>query len=76
MEDNGDVKERYDIVNCGESWHDLIHRFMADEVEIALETSTSGKYTARLLRDNGFSVHLADPSKLALIFNSVKKDDR
>ena len=76
MEDHGDVKERYEIVNCDESWQDLIHRYHASEVEIALETSTSGKYTARLLRDNGFSVHLADPSKLALIFNSVKKNDR
>ena len=76
MEDHGDVKERYEIVNCDESWQDLIHRYHANEVEIALETSTSGKYVARLLRDNGFSVHLADPSKLALIFNSVKKNDR
>ena len=76
MEDHGDVKERYEIVNCDESWQDLIHRYHANEVEIALETSTSGKYAARLLRDNGFSVHLADPSKLALIFNSVKKNDR
>lgn len=76
MEDDGDVKERYEIVNCDESWQDLIHRYHAGEVEIALETCTSGKYAARLLRDNGFSVHLADPSKLALIFNSVKKNDR
>ncbi len=28
------------------------------------------------LVDHGFSVHLADPSKLALIFRSVKKNDR
>ena len=76
LEDNGDVKERYEIVNCDESWQDFIHRYRADEAEIALETSTSGKYAARLLRDNGFSVHLADPSKLALIFNSSKKNDR
>ena len=45
-------------------------------MEIALETSTSGKYAARLLRDREFSVHLADPAKLALIFNSAKKNDR
>ena len=44
--------------------------------EIALEQSTSGKYVARLLRSRGFSVHLADPVKLALIYNSPKKSDK
>ncbi|MEM3846114.1 MAG: hypothetical protein QXU98_10490 [Candidatus Parvarchaeota archaeon] len=29
-----------------------------------------------LLRDKGFSVHIADPAKMALIFNSSKKNDR
>ena len=76
MNENGEIKERYEIVNCDESWNEFIHRYRTCEVEIALETSTSGKYAARLLRDNNFSVHLADPSKLALIFRSAKKNDR
>ena len=59
-------------MNPGKS---IIHGYRTCEVEIALETSTSGKYAARLLRDNNFSVHLANPSKLALIFRSVKKND-
>ena len=44
--------------------------------EISLEVSTSGKYAARKLRDMGFSIHLADPSKLSLIFNTGKKNRR
>ena len=76
MIENGEIKERYEIVNCDESWNEFIQRYRTCEVEIALETSTSGKYAARLLRDNNFSVHLADPSKLALIFRSAKKNDR
>ena len=60
-------------MNPGKS---IIQGYRTCEVEIALETSTSGKYAARLLRDNNFSVHLADPSKLALIFRSAKKNDR
>lgn len=75
-EDSGILKERYEIVNCNESWLDYIHWYKTDEAEIALETSTSGKYAASLLRDKRFSVHLADPAKLALMFNTVKKNDR
>ena len=41
-----------------------------------MEVSTTGKYVARKLRDLGFSVHLADPVKLSLIFNTVKKNDK
>jgi transposase len=44
--------------------------------EMALEASTSGKHVARILGDSGFSVHIADPKKLALIFKSSKKNDR
>ena len=29
-----------------------------------------------MLRDNGFSVHMADPIRLALIFKTTKKNDR
>ena len=67
--------ERYEIMNCEESWLIFIHRFKADEVEIAFGTFTSGNYAAHLLRDKRFSVHLADPVKLVLIFASVKKND-
>ena len=44
--------------------------------EIALEVSTTGKYVARMLRDIGLSVHIADPIRLALIFNTAKKNDK
>ena len=51
-------------------------RYLSMEPEISLEVSTSGKYIARKLREMGFSIHLADPSKLFLIFNTGKKNDR
>ena len=51
-------------------------RYLDLKPEIALEVSTSGKYIARKLRDMGFSVHLADPSKLSLIFMTAKKNNK
>ena len=62
MEDNGDVKEQYEILNDESAWTEFRERYLSKEPEISLEVSTSGKYIARKLRDMGFSVHLADPS--------------
>ena len=76
MEDNGEVKEQYEILNDESAWEEFRERHLSLQPEIALEVSTSGKYIARKLRDMGFSVHLADPSKLPLIFNTGKKNDR
>ena len=76
MEDNGDVKEQYEISNDESAWTGFRGRYLSMEPEISLEVSTSGKYIARKLRDMGFSVHLADPVKLALIFNTARKNDR
>jgi transposase len=76
MEDNGNVKEQYEIVNDESAWIEFRERYLSKNPEISLEVSTSGKYAARKLRDMGFSVHLADPSKLSLIFNTGKKNRR
>ena len=74
MEDNGNVKEQYEIVNDESAWIEFRERYLSKNPEISLEVSTSGKYAARKLRDIGFSIHLADPSKLSLIFNTGKKN--
>lgn len=76
IENDGTVKEQYQVENSMQSWNAFRERYLPMSPEIALETSTSGKYAARLLRDMGFSIHLADPSRLALIFNTAKKNDR
>ena len=76
MEEDGSVIENYEIENSEESWNAFTERYLSMKPEIALEQSTSGKYVARLLRDRGFSVHIADPVKLALIYNSPKKSDK
>jgi len=76
MEENGEVKDQYEMDNREESWETFRSRYSTSGNEIALEVSTAGKFIARKLRDLGFSVHLADPSKLALIFNTAKKNHR
>ena len=76
MNEDGSTGEQYEIMNTEESWDKFQEQYLTREPEIALEISTSGKYVARKLRDLGFSVHLADPVKLALIFNTAKKNDR
>ncbi len=76
MEDNGNVNEQYDIGNSASSWDGFRARYAAADTEIALEVSTTGKYVARKLRDMGFRTHMADPSTLALIFRTAKKNDR
>ncbi len=76
MEEDGTVRENYEIENSEEAWNRFTERYISTKPEIALEQSTSGKYVARLLRNKGFSVHIADPVKLALIYNSPKKNDK
>ena len=76
MEEDGTLRENYEIENSEESWNKFVERYISTKPEIALEQSTSGKYVARLLRDKGFSVHITDPAKLALIYNSPKKSDK
>ena len=49
MEENGDVKEQYEISNTGESWETFRSRYHGSGSEIALEVSTTGKYVARKL---------------------------
>ena len=76
MEENGDMKNQYEIVNEESAWSEFIKIYISIKPEISLEISTSGKYVPRKLKDMGFSVHLADPSKLSLIFMTAKKNDK
>jgi transposase len=76
MEENGNVKEQYKFDNSEQAWNTFKERYISMNPEIALEVSSSGKYAARLLRDMGFHVHMADPVKLALIHKSAKKNDK
>ena len=72
----GNVNEQYDMGNSASSWDGFRARYAAADTEIALEVSTTGKYVARKLRDMGFHTHMADPSTLALIFRTARKNDR
>ena len=76
MDNEGNVNEQYDMGNSASSWDGFRARYAVADTEIALEVSTTGKYVARKLRDMGFHTHMADPSTLALIFRTAKKNDR
>ena len=54
MEEDGAVRENYEIDNSEESWNRFTEKYLSIKPEIALEQSTSGKYVARLLRSKGF----------------------
>jgi transposase len=76
MDNDGNVREQYDMDNSESSWTGFRAKYNGMNLEIALEVSTTGKYVARKLRDMGFHVHMADPSGLSLIFKTAKKNDR
>lgn len=76
LDEDGSIREKYEIANAEGSWEEPRKRYLPMAPEMAMEVSTSWKYVARKLRDMGFSVHLADPVKLALIFNTAKKNDK
>ncbi|EQD67866.1 transposase IS116/IS110/IS902 family protein, partial [mine drainage metagenome] len=74
-DNEGKIVEEYRMDNTEENWTAFMKKYHKD-TEIAVETSTTGKYVAHLLRDNGFHLHLANSKELKLIFKSKKKTDR
>ncbi len=76
MDEDGKLIEQYEMPNSDEEWTKFREKYMELRPDIAMEMSTSGKYIARLLRDMGFSIHIADPANIALIFKSSKKNDK
>ncbi len=76
MEEDGAIREQYEMKNDDEEWREFMDKYMKLKPDIAVEMSTSGKYAARILRDMGFSVHVADPASLALIYNTPRKNDK
>jgi len=75
-DDAGTIVDEYKIKNTQENWNGFMNRYGRECTEIAVEASTSGKYVARLLRDNGFKIHLANPNGLKMVFRSNKKTDK
>lgn len=76
MGNDGSPEGQYEVSNSDDAWKEFRSRYLPLDPEIAVEVSTTGKYCTRMLRDMGFSVHLADPVKLALIFNTSRKNDK
>jgi len=76
LDEDGKVLEQYETANSDDEWRKFREKYIELKPDIAMEMSTSGKYVARLLRDLGFSIHIADPANLALIFKSSKKNDK
>lgn len=75
IENDGRIAKEYSFPNTDEAWNAFMSAHSADD-PIALEASTSGKYAARLLRDHGFDVTMANPGKMKAIYESYKKTDR
>lgn len=59
IENDGRIAKEYSFPNTDEAWNAFMSAHSADD-PIALEASTSGKYAARLLRDHGFGVTMAN----------------
>jgi len=72
----GKIVEEYKMANTDENWTAFMEKYPKNHTEIAVESSTTGKYVAHLLRDNGFHIHLANPKQFKIIFKSNKKTDR
>ena len=73
---DGTILEEYRMDNTEEAWNRFMKKYSKDDTVIAVESSTTGKYVAHLLRDNGFNIHLANPKELKPIFRSNKKTDK
>ena len=73
---DGTILEEYRMDNTEEAWNRFMKKYSKDDTVIAVESSTTGKYVAHLLRDNGFDIHLANPKELKPIFRSNKKTDK
>ena len=72
---DGKIVEEYKMDNIEKNWTAFMKKYPED-TEIAVETSTTGKYVAHMLRDNRFHLHLANSKELKLIFKSKKKTDK
>ncbi len=75
MDDIGNIVEKLKVPNSIEVWNNFSAKYLSDKPKIAIESSTAGKYLAKLLRDFGFEIHLANPKELKIIFKSNKKTD-
>ena len=72
---DGEIIEEYKMDNTEENWAAFMKKYPKD-TEIAVETSTTGKYVAHMLKDHGFQLHLANSKELKLISSSKKKTDK
>ena len=72
---DGKIVEEYRMDNTEKEWNVFMGKYSKDS-DVVVESSTTGKYVARLLRDNGFRIHLANPKALKIIFRSTKKTDK
>ncbi|MGC8563139.1 MAG: IS110 family transposase [Thermoplasmata archaeon] len=75
-DENGKILNEYAFSNTEKEWNAFMEQHREPGMRIALEASTSGKFAARLLRDHGFEVHMANPRKMKAIYESYKKTDR
>ena len=69
-DDSGNIVKEYDFGNTEKEWNAFMDQHRESGTRIALEASTSGKFAARLLRDHGLEVHMANPRKMSEVYKS------
>ncbi|OWP57169.1 MAG: hypothetical protein B2I17_01980 [Thermoplasmatales archaeon B_DKE] len=64
IESDGQFGEQNETQNNQYAWDTFRSGYLDLKPETALEISAKGKYVARLLRDIGFFVNVANPSRM------------
>jgi len=76
IEEDGTIVEQYEMPNNYKEWTKFKEKYLKLKPDIVMEISTSGKYVAGLLKNMGFSIHIADPADLDSIFKESKNNDK
>ena len=76
LDDAGNTTDTFTIVNNEPELNKFIQKYRQFNPEIAIESSTSGKFVAKTLKKGSLNVHLGNPVGIAAIYSSAKKTDK
>ena len=76
LDDAGNTTETFAIANNVPELNNFILKYKKFNPQIAIESSTSGKFVAKTLKNGSLNVHLGNPIGIAAIYSSAKKTDK
>ena len=76
MDDSRMIVDQYEFNYTENERNAFMEQHKEPRTRIMLKGSTSCKFTARLLMDHGFKMHMANPREMSEINKSYKKTDR